>query len=65
MFNVGAAVDFAAGNVDRAPKWMQDHSLEWFYRFVKEPKRLFKRYFVDSWHFLTIYLHTRRSDSRA
>lgn len=65
VFNVGAAVDFAAGNVDRAPKWMQDHSLEWFYRFVKEPKRLFKRYFVDSWHFLTIYLHARRSDSRA
>ena len=54
VFNVGAAVDFAAGNVDRAPKWMQDHSLEWLHRFVKEPKRLFKRYFVDSWHFLTI-----------
>lgn len=54
VFNVGAAVDFAAGNVDRAPKWMQDHSLEWFYRFMKEPKRLFRRYFVDSWHFLSI-----------
>ena len=54
VFNVGAAVDFAAGNVDRAPKWMQDHSLEWFYRFIKEPKRLFRRYFVDSWHFLLI-----------
>lgn len=54
VFNVGAAVDFAAGNVDRAPKWMQDHSLEWFYRFVKEPRRLFKRYFTDSWHFLAM-----------
>lgn len=54
VFNVGAAVDFAAGNVDRAPKWMQDHGMEWFYRFVKEPRRLFKRYFVDSWHFLSI-----------
>lgn len=54
VFNVGAAVDFAAGNVDRAPKWMQEHGLEWLYRFAKEPKRLFKRYFVDSWHFLTI-----------
>lgn len=54
IFNVGAAVDFAAGNVERAPKWMQDHSLEWLYRFGQEPKRLFKRYFVDSWHFLTI-----------
>ncbi len=54
VFNVGAAVDFAAGNVERAPKWMQDHSLEWLYRFGQEPKRLFKRYFVDSWHFLAI-----------
>jgi N-acetylglucosaminyldiphosphoundecaprenol N-acetyl-beta-D-mannosaminyltransferase len=43
----GATVDFLAGNVDRAPKWMSDHGLEWFYRFTKEPKRLFKRYFVD------------------
>lgn len=54
VFNVGAAVDFAAGNVERAPKWMQDHGLEWLYRFAKEPKRLFKRYFVDSWHFLAM-----------
>lgn len=54
VFDVGAAVDFAAGNVERAPKWMQDHSLEWLYRFGREPKRLFRRYFVDSWHFLSI-----------
>ena len=43
----GATVDFLAGNIDRAPKWMSDHGLELFYRFTKEPKRLFKRYFVD------------------
>lgn len=43
----GATVDFLAGNVKRAPKWMSDHGLEWFYRFTQEPKRLFKRYFVD------------------
>lgn len=43
----GATVDFLAGNIDRAPKWMSDHGLEWFYRFTKEPKRLFKRYFAD------------------
>lgn len=43
----GATVDFLAGNIDRAPKWMSDHGLEWFYRFTREPKRLFKRYFVD------------------
>ena len=43
----GATVDFLAGNVNRAPKWMSDHGLEWFYRFLQEPKRMFKRYFVD------------------
>ena len=43
----GATVDFLAGNVKRAPKWMSNHGLEWFYRFLQEPKRLFKRYFID------------------
>ncbi len=43
----GATVDFLAGNVKRAPIWMSDHGLEWFYRFLQEPKRLFKRYFVE------------------
>lgn len=43
----GATVDFLAANVNRAPKWMSDHGLEWFYRFLQEPKRMFKRYFVD------------------
>ena len=43
----GATVDFLAGNVKRAPKWMSEHGLEWFYRFLCEPKRLFKRYFVN------------------
>lgn len=43
----GATVDFLAGNVRRAPRWMSDHGLEWFYRFLQEPKRMFKRYFVD------------------
>lgn len=43
----GATVDFLAGNVKRAPKWMSNHGLEWFYRFLQEPKRMFQRYFVD------------------
>jgi N-acetylglucosaminyldiphosphoundecaprenol N-acetyl-beta-D-mannosaminyltransferase len=43
----GATVDFLAGNVKRAPAWMSEHGLEWLYRFSQEPKRLFKRYFVD------------------
>ena len=43
----GATVDFLAGNMKRAPKWMSNCGLEWFYRFLQEPKRLFKRYFID------------------
>mgnify|MGYP001005587397 CR=1 FL=1 len=44
---IGASIDFEAEKVKRAPKWMQKCGFEWFYRFCKEPKRLFKRYFVD------------------
>lgn len=43
----GATVDFLAGNVNRAPAWMSEYGLEWLYRFFQEPKRLFKRYFID------------------
>ena len=43
----GATVDFLAGNVKRAPIWMREHGFEWFYRFLQEPKRMFKRYFID------------------
>ena len=43
----GATVDFLAGNIKRAPKVFSENGLEWFYRFVNEPKRLFRRYFVD------------------
>lgn len=44
---LGASFDFEAGNVKRAPKWMQRCGLEWFYRILQEPKRMFKRYLVD------------------
>lgn len=43
---MGGCVDFIAGNVRRSPLWMQNAGLEWFYRFIQEPKRLFKRYFI-------------------
>lgn len=46
---VGAALDFHAGTLRRAPPWMQAAGLEWFWRFAQQPKRLFRRYFVDSW----------------
>ena len=45
---IGGAFNIMADIVPRAPKWMQKHSLEWLYRFIKEPKRLFKRYFIGN-----------------
>lgn len=49
---VGGAFSILAGAIPRAPRWMQDHSLEWLYRLLKEPRRLFKRYFVTNSKFL-------------
>ena len=43
----GAAVSFLAKEKHRAPKWMQRHGLEWFSRFLQEPVRLFRRYFIE------------------
>lgn len=43
---VGGSFDMLAGRVRRAPLWMQRHGLEWFYRMVQEPRRLWKRYLV-------------------
>ena len=44
MLGVGAAFDFIAGNKKNAPKWMQSIGLEWLFRFLCEPRRLWKRY---------------------
>lgn len=44
---LGASIDFEAGRVKRAPKWMQKCGLEWAFRITQDPKRMFKRYLVD------------------
>lgn len=49
---VGAAFDFHAGQKRQAPRWMQDHALEWLYRLSQEPRRLFRRYAVTNSIFL-------------
>jgi N-acetylglucosaminyldiphosphoundecaprenol N-acetyl-beta-D-mannosaminyltransferase len=49
MFNCGAAVDFAAGNVRRAPRLMRSTGLEWAYRLWLEPRRLIGRYLTNAW----------------
>ena len=44
---IGASIDFEAGNMSRAPKWMQNIGLEWLYRLYQEPRRMAKRYLID------------------
>ncbi len=53
---IGASLDFVAGEVARAPVWMQNSGLEWLFRLGQEPKRLWKRYLVDMPHFARFFL---------
>jgi N-acetylglucosaminyldiphosphoundecaprenol N-acetyl-beta-D-mannosaminyltransferase len=53
---VGGTFDVAIGRVNRAPRWMQRAGLEWFYRFLQEPRRMFRRYFVEDMAFLWLLL---------
>lgn len=52
MVGVGAGFDYYAGNIERAPEWMQKSNLEWVYRLLQDPKRLFGRY----WHTNTKFI---------
>ena len=49
---IGAVFDFFAGTVERAPMWWQRHGLEWLYRLIKEPKRMWRRYIIGNTLFL-------------
>lgn len=50
--SIGAVFDFFAGTMKRAPMWWQDHGLEWLYRLLKEPKRMWRRYIIGNTLFL-------------
>ncbi|WP_374264260.1 WecB/TagA/CpsF family glycosyltransferase [Zoogloea sp.] len=52
---VGGTFDVAVGLVKRAPVWMQNAGLEWFYRFLQEPRRMFRRYFIDDMAFVALF----------
>ena len=54
MIGVGAAFDFSAGTVKRAPKWMQEYCLEWLYRITQDPIRLIPRYVGTNFTFLRL-----------
>lgn len=52
LMGVGGSFDVISGNIPRAPKWMQKCNLEWLFRVMNEPKRLFKRYFIGNRKFI-------------
>lgn len=56
MMAVGAAFDFYAGTVKQAPKWMQNNGLEWLFRLIQEPDRLWKRYLTTNSYFIYLFL---------
>ena len=60
FMGVGGSFDVISGRIPRAPLWMQNHGLEWLFRVMHEPKRLFKRYFVGNWIFILAVLRERK-----
>ncbi|MGB3532288.1 MAG: WecB/TagA/CpsF family glycosyltransferase [Microcoleaceae cyanobacterium] len=56
---IGATIDFEAGYRQRSPEWMSAVGLEWLYRIVEEPKRLWKRYLIDSLPFFRLVLQQK------
>ena len=55
MIGVGAAFDFHAGQVRQAPPWMQRHGLEWMFRLLTNPRRLWRRYLLITPRFLPLF----------
>jgi len=60
IMGVGGSFDVVSGKVKRAPLWMQNSGLEWFYRFSQEPKRMWKRYLVGNSKFIGLVLNEKR-----
>ncbi len=56
MIGVGGSLDFVAGQTHRAPRWMQQSGLEWVFRLLQEPRRLFRRYAIDIAIFSSFFL---------
>jgi N-acetylglucosaminyldiphosphoundecaprenol N-acetyl-beta-D-mannosaminyltransferase len=60
-FGIGAGLDFLAGKFKRAPRWMARTGLEWAFRLIQEPRRLWRRYLVEGPRFALVVLETWRS----
>lgn len=60
FMGVGGSFDVISGNIPRAPKWMQKCNLEWLFRVIQEPRRLFKRYFVGNLKFIKLVIKEKK-----
>ena len=56
---VGGSFDVIAGETKRAPRWMQKSGLEWFYRFIQEPRRMWKRYILGNIEFIKLVIKNK------
>lgn len=54
VMGVGGSFDIVAGVTERAPIWFQNHGMEWFYRFIQEPRRMWKRYIIGNAKFVAL-----------
>lgn len=61
---VGGSFDVVAGITKRAPLWMQNIGLEWFYRFIQEPRRMWKRYIVGNCKFIELTINEKIKNSK-
>lgn len=64
IMGVGGSFDVVAGKVKRAPIWMQKSGLEWFYRFLQEPKRMWKRYLIGNSKFIWLVFKEKFSNKK-
>lgn len=64
LMGVGGSIDIKAGTTQRAPLWMQKYGLEWFYRLMQEPRRMFMRYWITNTRYLSFlwreWLHSKK-----
>ena len=66
MIGIGAGFDYLAGRIKHAPQWMKNFALEWLYRFIQEPARLWRRYLINNtlflWYILIDWLGLKKFD---
>lgn len=64
FMGVGGSFDVISGNIHRAPQWMQKMNLEWLFRVMQEPKRLFKRYFIGNRKFIKAIIKEKKQQKK-